>query len=426
MIENKRQVEVQKEMAFSSYSQVVFMGLALCCFVANSVSAANWPQWRGPDGNGVVTDPQVVTQWSTTKNVAWKSPIPGIGHSSAIVLDDDVFVTTAIPEKNQRLLIRIDARSGRIIWKKVVLTAPLEDMHRENSHASSTPVTDGRFVYTSFQEGTRVNLKCFDFDGNQIWEAKPLSFEAMHGYSYTPILYQNLVILDCCQNDEAALIALDKSTGKLKWRRDNPNTEISHVTPLVIRSAGRDQLIACGSERIEGLDPLTGKLIWHADGPTQVCVAGLAFGDDLVFASGGYPKRSRMAVQTTGQGDVTNSHVAWTSNRAVSYVPSPVFHDGHFYSILDGGEIYCIEAKTGTTVWEHRIKGRYRSSLLLINGNLYITNDQGMTTVFEATTGGFREVAVNDLEEFCYTTPAVSQGRLFIRTKSLLYCIGKE
>jgi outer membrane protein assembly factor BamB len=396
---------------------------ALGWLVAVTAHAENWPQWRGPRGDGTSLETKVPTQWGPEQNVAWKTALPGEGHSSPVVWDQSVFVTSALKDSGDRLLIRVDATTGKILWHRVVLNAGIEAMHRENSAASSTPVTDGELVFTSFQNGPRVDVRCFDRHGKQLWVAQPLRFEGMHGYSYTPVLYRDLVIVDFSQNDEAAVIALDKKSGRVRWRFDRGSREISHVTPLLVNAGGIEQLIVCGSDEIRSFDPASGKSRWWCRGPTEVCVAGLAFGDGVVFATGGYPRRTRVAVKADGSGDVTSSHLLWSLSREVSYVPSPVYHAGYLYTVVDEGRLYCFDAKTGQAVWDQRLGGRFRASLVLADGNLYATNDQGVTTVARATPEGFQPVAVNDLREFCYATPAISNGRLFIRTGANLYCI---
>jgi outer membrane protein assembly factor BamB len=388
--------------------------------------AANWPQWRGPNGDGISLETNVPVQWSATENVVWNSPIPGEGHSSPVVWRDSVFLTTALPDSKERRLLRLDARSGKILWQRSVVTTAVEAMHRENSPASSTPVTDGERVFTSFQNGKRVDLQGYDFAGRRIWSAQPLEFNGEHGYSYTPLLYRDLLILDCRQEGEAALLALDKHNGKVRWRVEPSRRRISHITPLLVNDGGRQQLIVCGSDEIRSVNPDTGRTWWWCRGPSDVAVAGLSYGDGLVFATAGYPDRTRMAVRVDGGGDVTDTHVAWKSRRQVTYVPSPVYHASHFYSVLDEGMLCCFDAKTGDTVWEQRLEGRFRSSLALAGGNIYATNDKGVTTVFRATPRGFESVSVNDLGEFCYTTPAIADGRIYLRTGKHLYCLGKE
>lgn len=390
-----------------------------------SAHAANWPQWRGPNGDGISVETNVPVKWSPSENVVWKTPIPGEGHSSPVVWGDSVLLTTAMPNTQERLLLRLDARTGKILWQRTVLTAAPEYIHRENSLASSTPVTDGRWVFTSFQNGKRAELQCYDFDGKQIWSVQPLEFNGEHGYSYTPLLYRDLLILDCRQEGEAALLAFDKSTGKVRWRVEPSKPRISHITPLLVNDGRRLQLIVSGSNETRSVNPDTGETLWWCRGPSDVAVAGMSYGDGLVFVTAGYPDRVRMGVRVDGSGDVTETHVAWKSRRQVPYVPSPVYRAGHFYSVLDEGMLCCFNAKTGETVWDQRLEGRFRSSLVLAGENCYATNDKGVTTVFRATPLGFESVSVNDLQEFCYTTPAIADGRLYLRTGKSLFCIGK-
>jgi len=387
--------------------------------------AENWPQWRGPRGDGTSLQTNVLVRWSHKENVLWKVDVPGEGHSSPIVSEKSAFVTSA-DKAGQRLLLRIDVDSGAVSWSRTALAAEREEMHSENSSASSTPATDGEYVYTSFQGGDKVDIRCFDFSGKQIWAAQPLKFSGQHGYSYSPILYRDLLILDCRQEGEAATIALDKRTGKERWRNKPARERISHVTPPIMNDSGADQLIVSGSDETRSLNPLTGTEIWRCKGPNDVAVAGLSYGDGLVFATAGYPARTRVAIRVDGHGDVTQTHVAWKDHRQVTYVPSPVFYHGHLYTVVDDGLLYCFDAKTGRAVWEQRVGGHFRSSLVLAAENIYATNDKGSTTVFQANPKQYRPLATNDLKEFCYATPAISNARLYLRTGSRLWCIGNR
>jgi outer membrane protein assembly factor BamB len=384
--------------------------------------AENWPQFRGPRGDGTSIEKNIPTRWSQTENIAWKTPNRGTGHSSPIVWEDSVFLASAM-DNGQRLLARLDAPSGKVLWEAVVASTERESMHRENSSASSTPATDGQRIITSFQVGDRVDLRCYDFNGKLCWNTQPLEFSGQHGYSYSPIFYNDLVILDCRQEGEAATIALEKATGKIRWRTEPRVKRISHITPLLISDGKREQVVVSGSDETASYDPQTGRQLWWCKGPSDVAVAGMCFGDGLLFTAAGYPDRTRMAIRTDGSGDVTDSHVAWSSRRQVTYVPSPVYDRGHIYSIIDEGMLVCFEAKTGESKWDKRLGGRFRSSLVLANGLIYAVNDKGLTTIFRASPESYQEVAANDLGEFCYATPAISNGRLYLRTDGNLYCI---
>lgn len=401
--------------------RIVLLGLLAASLVSSA--AENWPQFRGPRGDGISSERNAPLRWSATENVLWKTPIPAEGHSSPIVWNDAVFLTTAIPD-GSRMLFRVHARSGKILWRAVVAQGERESMHRENSSASSTPATDGTHVITSFQIGDRVDIRSYDFEGKLRWSVQPLKFAGEHGYSYSPIIYKDLVILDCRQEGEAATIALEKATGKIRWRTAPKEKRISHIAPMLIHDGARDQLIVSGSDETASYDPLTGRQFWWSKGPSDVAVAGLSFGEGMIFTTAGYPARTRMAIRVSGQGDVTASAVAWKSQKQVTYVPSPVYHQGHLYTVVDDAMLYCFDAKTGDPKWEQRLGGRFRSSLLLAGENIYATNDKGLTTVFRASADSFQQVGVNDLKELIYATPALSNGRLYFRTGENLYCIG--
>src|SRR5688500_18579200 len=248
--------------------------IGIVCWVQCALGE-NWPLFRGPRGDGTSAETNAPLQWSATQNVRWKTPLPGEGHSSPIVWAGSVFVTTA-DENGDRNLVRLDSATGKIVWQKKVANAPKESRHRENNSASSTPATDGTRVITSFQVGDRVDLRCFDLDGNQLWAVQPLRFDGEHGYGYSPIIYKDLVIFDCRQEGEAALLALDKRTGHVRWQAAPGNKRISHVTPLLIAHGNQTQLIVSGSDETRSYNPDTGQPIWWCDGPSDVAVAGLA------------------------------------------------------------------------------------------------------------------------------------------------------
>jgi len=407
----------------------LFCGLLFTCLVFGSppqTRAENWPQWRGPRGDGTSLEKGIVTEWDKTKNVVWVTEIPGDGYSSPIVWEDKIFVTTALGDGHDRALVRIDAKTGKVLWTKTLITSSdLEHLNKENGYASSTSATDGKAVYSSFYASGRTHIFANDFDGNTLWHADPLISKTEHGYTYTPILAGDKLIVSVDQLADSAEIAFDTKTGKIAWRIEGNNISCSHVPPLVINSGGREQVVTCGSNVTRGVDPKTGEVIWSCAGPTNYCVAGLVFGDNKVLTSGGYPERHSFAVKTDEKGDVNAKGVLWHQKKGTTYVPSPIYDNGYFYSVTDGGVTYCYDAATGDIKWQQRIPGHFRTSLVLTEGNLHTTNDEGVTTIFKATPDRYTEVAKNNLDEFIYPSPAVSNGKLYIRTKKNLYCIGK-
>ena len=388
-----------------------------------SVAGEDWPQWRGPNADGTSRATRVPTTWGRGRGVCWSVDLPGEGHSSPIVAGGSVFVTTALGSGHERALLRLDAASGKVRWSRSVANSKdLESLHHENSHVSSTPATDGRVVYTSNYESGRTHVAAVSYDGRVLWSATPLAYRAMHGYHHNPLLLDGQLILSFDQLAEAAVIALDTATGRPRWRVPLPNDDCSNVAPFPVRTGNRTLVVTVGNDATRAIDPADGLVLWKAAGPTRYCVAGAASGMGLVFVNGGYPDRRSLAFRLDG---ANGQAPAWESRKGTTYVPSPVFHEGHFYAVNDGGLATAWDARTGEVKWQERLGGRYRASLILAEGRLYATDDAGVTTVFRANPQRYEEVSRNDLGELVYATPALSDGRLFIRTKNRLHAVGE-
>jgi len=400
-------------------------GLFLLAALAGSgATAADWPQWRGPRADG--TSPEAaVTEWGPDRSRLWTVEVPGEGHSSPIVSGSSVFLTSALGDGRERALVRLDARTGRVLWSEVVVRSEdRESLHPENNYASSTPATDGRAVYTSFYANGRAHLAATAFDGRRLWEASPVRYRAEHGYHHDPLLLDGLLVLSFDQLDEAAVVGIDAGTGKTRWTVPLGTESCSNAAPLPVEAGGRRLVVTVGNDVTRGIDPATGRVVWRTRGPTDYVVASPAFGAGVLFVNGGYPDRRSLGLRVDLAGDVTGSAVLWESRQGTTYVPSPVYHDGHFYAVADGGVATCWEAKTGRVRWQDRLPGRFRASLVLAGGHLYATNDQGTTVVFRADPGSLQEVARNDLSEPVYATPAVAGGRVYVRTRSRLHALG--
>ena len=395
----------------------------LALVVAGAAPAEDWPQWRGPRSDGTSLERGLPTAWGRGRGVCWSTDIPGEGHSSPIVSGGSVFVTTALGDGRERALVRLDAATGQVLWSKVVArSTDLESLHSENNHASSTPATDGRAVYTSFYENGRTHLAAVAFDGRVLWSATPLRYRSEHGYHHNPLLLGDQLVLSYDQLAEAAVIALDTRTGGVRWRTPLSNDQCSNVAPFPVRAGGQTLVITVGGDVTRALDPKDGRVVWKASGPTRYCVAGTAFGAGVVFVNGGYPDRRSLALPVFGAG--ASRAAAWESRKGTTYVPSPVFHEGHFYAVNDAGLATCWDAATGEVKWQERLSGRHRASLVLARGRLYATSDAGLTTVFKASPMRYEEEARNDLGDFVYATPALADGRIFIRTKNRLHAVG--
>lgn len=405
--------------------------LSLLLFLAtvSLVHAENWPQWRGPRGDGTSLETKVPTEWSAEKNIRWKTAIPGIGHSSPVVWGDRIFVTTCLEGDQERMLLCIDRSSGKILWQREVVKSPLEHKNKLNSYASATPATDGKYVWVAFFQIPMIELVCYDFDGKEIWRKSPGEFHSVHGFCSSPVLYKDLVILNCDQDSQSAcIVAYDKASGQEKWRADRPNRTRSYCTPVIKALAGREQMMLSGSKCVASYDPDTGKQLWLVDGPTEQFVASLVVTDNVVFVTGGFPTLHLLGIDPDGSGNVTNSHVLWHEHGAVaSYVPSPISAGDWFFVVSDGGACTCWDARSGKEMWKQRLGQHHSASSISANGNLYFTADNGDTYVIKAS-DKYQLVSLNPLGEQVRASPAVSDGELFIRGVSNLYCIssGKD
>jgi outer membrane protein assembly factor BamB len=406
---------------------VLIIILLIAAFPA-IVRAQEWPSWRGPTGDGICTETGIPVRWSATENIAWKTPVPGKGHSSPIIWGDRIFVTSADKKRQTRHLLAIDRRTGKILWQKTVLKARPERIHRLNSLASSTPATDGKHVWVTFLDVKRPVVVCYDLEGEEVWRKSPGIFTAMHGYCSSLLLYDDLVILNCDQDaigaNRAYIVSFEKTTGKERWRIDRPNKVRSYVPPVVFRAAGRDQMVLSGSKCTASYDPRTGKQHWIVDGPTEQFVASMVYTDGMFMMTGGYPELHIIGIRPDGTGNVTKTHVSWHLEGDASYVPSPIAAGKYFFLVTDKGNASCLEAKTGREMWKKKLGRHHSASPISAEGRLYFLDDDGIMFVLDAKPE-FRLIVKNELGEKCFASPAVSRGQIFVRASKNLYCIGR-
>jgi outer membrane protein assembly factor BamB len=414
----------------------------LFSFVSFSLGAENWPGWRGPRGDGTSREKQAPVKWSVTDNIAWKVAIQGKGHSSPVIWGDKVFLIACLPEKEERVLMCLDRRNGKTLWQNTILKTPLETLHRLNSRASGTPVTDGKLVYVTVMKvdnrkipapnvgSTRlitpgtIFVAAYDMAGNKKWTVEVGEFISAHGFNACPILYRDLVIINGDHDGNAYLAALDRQTGKLRWKIDRKNKTRSYATPIIRTIGGREQMILCGSKSVASYDPANGKQHWTIDGPTEQFVASMVYNGKYVFVTGGFPERHILAIRPEGRGNVTETHIAWRTKRGAAYVPSPIVVGPYFLIVSDSGIASCFNAEDGNRLWMERLGGGHSASTVSANGLVYFVSDKGITTVLRAG-AKFDVVAKNDLKELVSSSPAISQGQLFIRGEKHLFCIGK-
>ncbi len=415
--------------------------LAICfLFIVAPLFAADddWPMWRGPRGDGTVTEKGFPTRWTATENVRWKSPLPGRGHSSPIICGDRVFITSAIEEGDakepkDRLLICLDRKEGKVLWERVVLKSPLESLHKLNSRASSTPATDGERVYVTFLDNPKVVVAAFDFQGKELWKKSPGEFQSTHGFCSPPMLYKDLVIVNCDQDafkksKPAYIVALDRKTGEEKWRIDRTHRIRSYCPPLIVEAAGKMQMVLTGAETVASYDPDTGKQIWEITGPTEQFVASMIYTKGLFHLTAGFPTYHVMGIKPDGTGNVTDSHVAWHiknggTKAGAGYVPSPVPQGDNIFLVHDEGHATCRDAATGKLHWNERLGKHHSASPIAADGRIYLVDDDGNTFVVKAQEK-YELLEKNPIGESSYASPAFSKGEIFIRGSKHLYCIG--
>jgi len=438
----------------------LIVGIALAVtglgFITENAEAGNWPQWRGPDGSGISREKNLPSEWSPTKNIKWKVPIDGRSHSSPIVWGNRIFLTTAVEgsavpgakavnhtgddgkpflhpdsvgadKKHTFKVICIDRDSGKIVWQSTAWEGtPYDNRHRKSSYAASTPATDGKLVYAFF--GTE-GLYAYDFKGKLAWKADigKLGTVGM-GTGTSPILFENLVIVQADEENGAAsfIVAIDKNTGKEAWRTPR-KVQVSWSTPLLVKTASRAELITSGTEAVVAYDPATGKELWRHKGVESNAIPSPVANNEMVFLVAGFPAKIAMAIKLGQNGDLTGTpNVPWTYAKGTAYVPSPILYGDYLYLTTDRGILTCLDAKTGEVKYEGGripIPATFTASPVAFEGKILMTSEDGDTFIVKA--GPKHEVlGTNSVGEPVYASPAIADGRIFIRGEKNLYCIG--
>jgi outer membrane protein assembly factor BamB len=387
-------------------------------------SAENWPEFRGPTGQGRYGK-RLATEWSTTKNVVWKQKIPGKGWSSPIVQDGRVFLTTAVPmpdSKDQSLqALCLAANNGALLWQTEVFRqdgARAARIHVKNSHASPTPVTDGERLYVHFgHQGTA----CLDVTGKILWRNTDLRYAPVHGNGGSPILVAGRLVFSCDGSDKQFIVALDTVTGKVVWKTDRCSQAIkkfSFSTPLAIDVQGRKQIISPASDAVMAYDPADGKELWRVEYEGYSVIPRPVYGHGMLYVCTGYERPRLLALRVAGG----QPQVIWTATKAVPHTASPLLDGNELYLISDGGIANCLDARTGKVHWQARVAGSFSASPLLAAGKIYLQNEQGETTVVRAGTR-LERLAQNTLDERTFASYAVADGAIYLRTEGKLYRI---
>jgi len=409
---------------------------AIVVFSITVAYAENWPQWRGPSLNGVSAEKNLPAKWTTTENVIWKAAMPGWSGSTPVIWRDRIFLNVA--EGDSLYLWCLDKTKGTVLWKQPLGSGNVK--LRKQNMSSPSPVTDGASVYVL--TGTGI-LKGFDFSGKELWSRDIQKdygqFGLNWGYASSPLLFEDSLyvqVLHGMKTDEPSyVLRIEKKTGKTLWRVERPTIAVrespdSYATPGLFRKGKSTEIVISGGDCVTGHEPATGKELWRANGlnpdndPFHRVVGSPVIFEDIIYAPSKF--KPLLALRAGGRGDITTSHLIWSTTNGPD-VPTPVTDGKYFYIINDRGIMWCLDAKTGAEIYaQQRLKpAAYSGSPVLADGKIYVTNEDGLTSVVKAGPT-FELLAENALEDYCLSSPAISDGQIFIRTAQNLYCIGKK
>ena len=425
--------------------------------LAADLKAENWPHWRGPSFSGVSAEPKLPSRWTDSENVAWKSPVRGLGISSPITWGNLVIVTSqvgsgtvrpgprlvqgsnpleagerplgsgALSESSVTFLVSaFDRSSGKRAWEfELPAEGPLQSVHEKHNLASPSPVTDGERIYAWFGTG---QIAAIDLSGKLVWKKNVAAaygpFQINWGHGSSPIVHKDRLILLCYHEPASYLLSLNAKTGEVQWKADAAAGQTSYSTPLVVEAATRAEIVVNSSTGVSGHDVTTGARLWHIDEANRFPIPTPVFHDGLIYLSRGYRSSPFLAIRPGGKGDVAATNVAWKVTSGAPYISSLVYYDGLIYMAGDVGVLTVVDAKTGERVYQERVGGVYTASPVAGDGKVYLVSEDGETIVIAAGRTP-KVIERNKLSARQLASPAIANGRLFIRTDDALYAIGK-
>jgi len=415
--------------------------LGIGCLATGLLPAANWPSWRGPNQDGSTPETQFPLSWSRDKNVKWRTALPEPGNSSPIVWGDRIFVTQALQDGKRRTLMCFDRATGRLLWQEGVDYAEEDPRHKTNPHCAASPVTDGECVVASFAS---AGVVAYDFQGKPLWKTDLGRQRHTWGQGSSPVIAGDHVVVYHGPGEFSTLLALDKRTGAKQWsvplKEEHPPERFdgfagqkdgmigTFSTPLVVPVAGRQEVILPAVNKLRGFDLATGRELWTADGMNPLVYSSPTYAQGTVAILGGF-FGSAMFIQPGGSGDVTAKRLFYERRLKKHCIGSPVAKDGHLYSSLTDGFGQCLDLASGKVIWEERLPANGASSQtwsspVLAGDRLYIVNQSGDTIVLRAAPK-FEVLSVNPVGEPSNATLALSNGDVFLRTESALWCLAE-
>jgi outer membrane protein assembly factor BamB len=394
------------------------MRIFLFLFLSLPLLAQDWPEFRGPSGQGHSAERGLPLAWSESQNIKWKVALPGKGWSSPAIQGDRIWLTAATEDGKSLRALCVDRNTGAMLQNiEVFRLKSAAQTHAKNSHASPTPVLEGDKIYLHFGA---LGTACLTQAGEIVWKTKLDYDNGQHGPGGSPVIYDNLLIVSCDGQSEQYVVALDKLTGKVRWRKYRQGAQ-AYTTPLIVRAPTGDQVISVGAFRAFAYEPRAGKELWnvsYGDGFSNV--PRPVFGHGMVFICTGFHQPTLMAVRVDGRGDVTKSHLAWTLKRGVSLTPSPLLVGDELYVVSDNGIATCVDAKTGNMHWQVRLGGNHSASPLYADGRIYFLSEEGESVVI-APGREFKKLATNQLDGATLASMAVAGGSIFVRSQTHLY-----
>lgn len=387
----------------------------------------DWPWWRGPHRNGHANaDQQPPTEWSEDTHVVWKTPVPGKGHGTPTVAGPHVFLAIGDHERDVQTVACYDRATGKLLWETIVHRSGLMVKNEKSSAASSTVAVVGDRLFINFLNAGAVTTSALDRQGKLLWQTKISDYIIHQGYGSSPTVYRHLVISSADNKGGGAVAAMDQKSGEIIWRRERPKTP-NYPSPMVLRVAGRDQVVLVGCDRVVSYDPLTGETIWEMDGATTECVTSTITDGQHIYTSGGYPTNHLAAIRADG-----SKSIAWKNDSRV-YVPSMLIHDGHLFAVLDAGVAMCWNSATGEERWKSRLGGTFSASPVLVGDRIYATNESGETFVYRANWEKFELLSKNKLGDEMFASAVICDSRIYMRVARFvegrrqeeLVCIGQ-
>lgn len=393
-----------------------------------AVAPTDWPWWRGPQRNGTASpDQRPPIEFGESKNVVWKTQVPGRGHGSPTVFGDRIFVATADEDSGAQFVVCYRRETGDLLWKSVVHTSGGMQKNKKASAGSSTVACDGQRVFICFPCQDALYATALDLDGRIVWQKKISDYVVHQGYGSSAALYRDLVIVTADNKGGGAIAALNRATGDFVWRRERPEKP-NYPSPILVNIGGKDQIILVGCDMVVSYDPLSGEINWQTEGATTECVTSTLTDGNLIYTSGGYPENHMSAIKADGTGELV-----W-ANKTRLYVPSLVVRDGYLYGVLDAGIATCWKADSGEEMWKARLGGTFSSSPVLVGERIFVSNEAGEIFVFEANPREYREISRNQLGDQVFATPTIVGGRIYHRVAKIdpagerqewLYCFGQ-